>query len=97
MGFNQRQAGGKFTRDEADAFIEQLQSEAEAESESAASAPPTAAAPVRKPAAANRPTSQPRGSSQAGRLSKTEIALRDASDELLASELQRRGWIVVEP
>jgi len=97
MGFNQRQAGGKFTRDEADAFIEQLQSEAEAESESATSAPPTAAAPVRKPAAANRPTSQPRGSAQAGRLSKTEIALRDASDELLASELQRRGWIVVEP
>lgn len=26
MGFNQRQAGGKFTRGEADAFIEQLQS-----------------------------------------------------------------------
>ena len=25
MGFTQRQAGGRFTRDEADAFIEQLQ------------------------------------------------------------------------
>ncbi len=25
MGFTQRQAGGKFTRDEADAFIEQLE------------------------------------------------------------------------
>lgn len=25
MGFTQRQAGGKFTRDEADAFIERLQ------------------------------------------------------------------------
>jgi hypothetical protein len=25
MGFNQRQAGGRFTRDEADEFIEQLQ------------------------------------------------------------------------
>jgi hypothetical protein len=25
MGFTQRQAGGKFTRDEADAFIQQLQ------------------------------------------------------------------------
>ena len=25
MGFNQRQAAGKFTRDEADAFIEQLE------------------------------------------------------------------------
>lgn len=29
MGFTQRQAGGKFTRDEADAFIAQLQQEAE--------------------------------------------------------------------
>jgi hypothetical protein len=29
LGFNQRQAGGKFTRDEADAFIARLQEEAE--------------------------------------------------------------------
>ena len=31
MGFTQRQAGGKFTRDEADAFIEQLQDAEHAE------------------------------------------------------------------
>lgn len=30
MGFTQRQAGGKFTRDEADAFITQLQTAADA-------------------------------------------------------------------
>ncbi len=29
MGFTQRQAGGKFTRDEAEAFIEQLEAEAD--------------------------------------------------------------------
>lgn len=29
MGFTQRQAGGKFSRDEADAFIQQLHDEAE--------------------------------------------------------------------
>jgi len=29
MGFTQRQAGGKFSREEADAFIQQLQDEAE--------------------------------------------------------------------
>lgn len=29
MGFTQRQAGGRFTRDEADAFIEQLEQAAE--------------------------------------------------------------------
>ena len=33
LGFTQRQAAGKFTRDEADAFIEQLQLESESESD----------------------------------------------------------------
>ena len=59
MGFNQRQAGGKFTRDEAEALIEQLQ-------EAGGDAPPSA-------------------------------ALRDVPAQELAAELQRRGWIVVEP
>ena len=66
MGFTQRQAGGKFTRDEADAFIESLQEEHEGEP------------------AAPRP-------------SKAELALRSVPDQLLAAELQRRGWVVMEP
>ncbi len=74
MGFTQRQAGGKFTRDEADAFIEQLE---QAAHEGGA---PVAPGPARAP-----------------RLSAAERALREVSDELLAAELQRRGWIVVEP
>jgi hypothetical protein len=41
MGFTQRQAGGKFSRDEADAFIQQLQDEADQN-----------AAPVAEPAVA---------------------------------------------
>jgi hypothetical protein len=46
MGFTQRQAGGKFSRDEADAFIARLQEEAEI-SESAGDMPqPVAPAPV---------------------------------------------------
>jgi hypothetical protein len=45
MGFTQRQAGGKFTRDEADAFIEQLQAAAE---EGADGSAPAAAAPARR-------------------------------------------------
>lgn len=72
MGFTQRQAGGKFTADEADAFIEQLNLEAEGPDASVvtpASAPPTVA----------------------------ERVLRDIPDAVLAAELQRRGWIVVEP
>lgn len=36
MDFSQRQAGGKFTRDEADAFIEQLQERSEMEDASVA-------------------------------------------------------------
>jgi hypothetical protein len=70
MGFTQRQAAGKFTRDEADAFIEQLQETAGDES------PPPP--PEIRPSAAER-------------------ALPDISTELLAAELQRRGWIVIEP
>jgi hypothetical protein len=78
MGFNQRQAGGKFTRDEADAFIEQLQNEAEqaAHPELVAPAVPTAPKP-RSTVATN--------------------ALAKIPTPQLAAELQRRGWIVVEP
>jgi hypothetical protein len=72
MRFTQRQAGGKFTRDEADAFIEQLQ---EAQTEGG------------EPALAAR----------APRLSAVEQTLRRIATPQLAAELQRRGWIVVEP
>ena len=75
MQFTQRQAGGKFTRDEATAFIEQLQ-EAEANGET------SDGERVRQPSA---------------RLSAAEQALRRVPSEQLAAELQRRGWIVVEP
>ena len=73
MGFTQRQAAGKFTRDEAQAFIDQLQ-----EAAFLGGSPP---APAAHPA----------------RLSAAERALRDLPTETLAAELQRRGWIVVEP
>lgn len=72
MGFTQRQAGGKFTRDEADTFISQLQDAPAGDDD----APPAAAAPP---------------------LSAAERAVRDVPTPILAAELQRRGWIVVEP
>jgi hypothetical protein len=72
MGFTQRQANGKFTRDEASAFIEQLQGEAEGDE-------PAADAPVTE------------------RLSAADRALRRIPTEALAAELQRRGWVVMEP
>ncbi len=72
MGFTQRQAAGKFTRDEAAAFIDQLQ-EAASGGDAPVAAPPAA------------------------RLTTAEQALRRMPAEQLAAELQRRGWIVVEP
>jgi predicted DNA-binding transcriptional regulator YafY len=65
LGFTQRQAAGKFTRDEAAALIERLQEGAPAE-------------PV-------------------ARLSAAERAVQQLPTEVLAAELQRRGWIVAEP
>ncbi len=77
LGLNQRQAGGKFTRDEADELIARLETEAEAEAggEPGADAPP----PVRR--------------RDAERLA----LVRKLPDDMLAAELQRRGWVVMEP
>jgi hypothetical protein len=79
LGFTQRQAAGKFTRDEADGFIERLEVDAELLD---AAAPDGSTAPVPEPVT---------------RLSAVERTARSLSTEALAAELQRRGWIVVEP
>lgn len=71
MGFTQRQAAGKFTRDEAAAFIDLLQ-EAGSSGDLDLTGPAT-------------------------RLSQAEQALRRVPAEQLAAELQRRGWVVVQP
>lgn len=78
MGFTQRQAGGKFTSDEADAFIEQLEEAAHSESARPPATHGTPVTPAARPSAAER-------------------ALQDVASELLAGELQRRGWVVFEP
>jgi hypothetical protein len=65
LGLTQRQANGKFTRDEADELIEQLES-----GESGEAVVP---------------------------LTAEERALRSMSAEAIAAELQRRGWVVMEP
>ncbi len=72
MGFTQRQAAGKFTRDEAEAFIAELQ-----EAQHRGEIP-----------------DEPQAKEQ---MSPAEEALRAIPDAQLAAELQRRGWIVVEP
>jgi hypothetical protein len=88
MGFTQRQASGKFTRDEADEFIAALQEAAHR----AADPPPAPAAPSRAtPSRAKPATPRPAQRAQRGG------ALEQYSDEALAAELQRRGWVVMEP
>ena len=76
LGLNQRQAGGKFTRDEAESLIERLEAEADA--------------------VAHDPTATPLPA--VSRKEAERIALlRRLPDDALAAELQRRGWIVMEP
>ena len=103
MGFDQRQANGKFTRDDADRFIEQLEAELEG------GPPPTESPKVDKivatpatrrsaPAAAN-PSAAKTTTTKAKPATKMTMSqvLRKASDQDLAAELQRRGWVVMEP
>jgi hypothetical protein len=104
MGFTQRQAGGKFTRDEAQELIDQL---VEAAENGTAAEPEQPLTRLKTPprSAAARPGASRSASSGATNRSTARgstappasQAVADASDEELAAELQRRGWIVVEP
>ncbi len=88
MGFSQRQAGGKFTRDEAEVFIAQLQAELD-------DGPPAGApAPAGERPAADR---APAPSDRPAPLPADDRMLRRLADEHLAAELERRGWIVIPP
>ena len=82
LGLSQRQAGGRFTRDEADELIARLEAEAEADPDADASAPTPHPAPTDR---FNRREAQRRE------------ALARMPAEALAAELQRRGWVVLEP
>jgi hypothetical protein len=86
MGLTQRQAAGKFTRDEASAFIDTLE-----EAEGAAVEPIGGTPPPPHYAPQPRPTLQERRSTG------DEARLRRVPVEQLATELERRGWIVIPP
>lgn len=88
LGLTQRQAGGKFTGAEADELITQLEADAEASSPD----------PSGDASAAKMGTASRRTSSTADKKAEQQAALlRKMPVDLLAAELQRRGWIVVEP
>ena len=90
LGLTQRQAAGKFTRNEADALIAQLEAAgttAEAEADVAApTSPPAPTVPAR-----------PRTASEPATATGKPNPLRSVPSSHLAAELQRRGWVVMEP
>jgi hypothetical protein len=79
LGLTQRQAGGRFTRDEADELIERLEAAVEPGGTGPGERAPT------EPARLDRREAQRRE------------ALARVPAEALAAELQRRGWVVLEP
>jgi hypothetical protein len=86
MGFNQRQAAGKFTRDEAQTYIDQL--------EEAADEQPLASLPQRQPArpgpvAPTRPVAV--RTAPILHLTPPQRAARALSDVDLLAEVRRRG------
>jgi hypothetical protein len=96
MGFTQRQVGGKFSRNEVAAFIEQLQTAADADANAAAPIP--AKEVVKRSSAAKAPAKAAAKSAAAAQpLSAMDQTLRRFPTEKLAAELQRRGWVVLEP
>lgn len=88
MGFTQRQAGGKFTRDEADEFIEQLTTAADEDDASGA--------PGGDVASTTRARRGPVTAAERTAAAQSRD-IRNMPSELLAAELQRRGWAVIEP
>jgi hypothetical protein len=82
MGFTQRQAGGRFTRDEAEGFISRLQD-----------AEPGPEAPDQEVPDRTGTMTAGRRSAPVP----PDRALARIPDGRLASELRRRGWTVVEP
>ncbi len=81
LGLTQRQAGGKFTKDEASTLIDQLLAE-----------DPEVEAPI----GAGRPTMEQSSAADRLEAERVQ-ALKGMPATLLADELQRRGWTVQEP
>jgi hypothetical protein len=105
LGLTQRQAAGKFTRDEATELIERLEAEAEAGDaadpadglRSIGTSTGAAGAGDRGARRASPPT-RAVGSRVAGAGAGAGggVSIRTVPSAVLAAELQRRGWIVVE-
>lgn len=100
MGFTQRQAAGKFTSDEAQAFIDELLDAQHAADQPATQRPAAQTSGPARVESRQSPTARagvPPRAERRTALSGAERALRSLTSEQLAAELQRRGWVVLEP
>ncbi len=89
LGLSQRQAAGKFTRDEAQALIDRLTAEAEGA--------PAPAAPASGVGGTGVIGSGGRVAPSDRRRAALADQLKRVPDDLLAAELQRRGYAVIQP
>src|SRR4051812_2600911 len=96
LGLNQRQAGGRFTRDEADALIARLEADADADADAEAEADAGTAPRPDVPAGSTTARS-PRPAPTQRHDAQLANSLHRVPAPVLAAELQRRGWIVMEP
>jgi|SRR5687768_7098173 len=95
FGLTQRQAGAKFTRDEAAELIERLTAAEDVRAAAAPAAPADAPAPRARPASKAAPAPPP--STRTAPVDALDASLRKLPDERLARELTRRGWTCTPP
>lgn len=93
LGLNQRQAAGRFTRVEATALIEQLE-QSGGPGRDAGGAGASRDATIVGP---DRAAPDRAGPDRAAPTAAALRVLRDVPSGHLAAELQRRGWLVLEP
>jgi hypothetical protein len=100
LGLNQRQAGGRFTQDEATELIARLEAEAEAEMSADTGPTPGTPAPDRPGSTRNtapKPTAPVAAPPAASRRQSLARQLEQVPEDLLVDELRRRGWTVTSP
>jgi len=111
LGLSQRQAKGRFTRDEADELIETLEIAADSGTEIVAPAAGSVTGTHGTAATSRRPAGGATAANSAPTARKTQVRAKPVrritpgpdgplsaiSDADLAAELQRRGWLVMEP
>ena len=101
MGFNQRQAAGRFTADEAQALIDQLQ-QAEYEADQQAQATGSSERKQEQEQEQEQEPEHTEGAPKRNGMTdeeraEMERAVRSASTKSLVLEVRRRGWIVTKP